>query len=73
MLLLLEKPQGRLHPGRAELLLSGRDSKERAGKEMRGLLLCENTALCQRLLLKGTGQVATGKQRDARGEGQGAK
>ena len=73
MLLLLEKPQGRLHPGRAELLLSGREREERAGKEMRGMLLCENAALCQRLLLQGAGQVATGKQRDARGEGRDAK
>ena len=73
MLFLLEKPQGRLHPGRAELLLSGRDSKERTGKEMRGLLLCENTALCQRLLLQRAGQVATGKQGNAQGEGRGAK
>lgn len=51
MLFFLEKPQGRLHPGRAELLLSGRDREERAGKEMRGLLLCENASLCQRVLL----------------------
>jgi len=73
MLFLLEKPQGRLHPGRAKLLLSSRELEERAGKEMRGLLLCENTALCQRLLLQRAGQVATGKQENAQGEGRGAK
>ena len=42
-------------------------------ERMRGMLLCENAALCQRLLLQGAGQVATGKQRNAQGEGRGAK
>lgn len=56
------KPQGRLHPRQAELLLSGRSCDDRAGKEMRRLLLCKRAALCQCCLLSGAGRLAAGHQ-----------
>ena len=59
---LLEKPQGRLHPRQAELLLSGRSCDDRAGKEVRRLLLCKRAALCRCCLLSGAGRLAAGHQ-----------
>lgn len=61
-MLLLEKPQGRLHPRQAELLLSGRSCDDGARKEVRRLLLCKRAALRQCCLLSGVGRLAAGHQ-----------